>query len=388
LSDVTEAGPAPKKPRAKKKHADPILRLRQAAWNFFAKRRVVVLVKKPRSAKTVDPLVAFRKASWAQLHAPKKPPVIVPKGPEPLGEVARKHLKAVLEALIFAAEQPLSLNEVSKSAQADRRIVRILLAELVYEFKHRGFRLDEIAGGFVFRTSPAYAPFVREQVAKKPVRMTRAQIETLAIVAYRQPVTRPEVDDVRGVDSGATLKTLLERDLVRILGKKDEPGRPMIYGTTNVFLNFFGLKALGDLPTLREFTELSDESRRTFERELGEEAPDLGPPPADGYAGAAARGLMGGEGDLRHADVEIVPDSFSYDASGEAPPDPANDEEVDGEYKKVDGEYKKVDGEYKKVDGEYKKPFDEAQEVDDEYKKVDDEYKKVDAVDEEAVAKP
>jgi segregation and condensation protein B len=290
--------------------------------------------------------------------------------------------------LVFAAEQPASLNELAKSAQADRRVVKILLAELVDEFKHRGFRLDEIAGGFVFRTSPAYAPFVREQVAKKPVRMTRAQIETLAIVAYRQPVTRPEVDDVRGVDSGATLKTLLERDLVRILGKKDEPGRPMIYGTTNVFLNFFGLKALGDLPTLREFTELSDESRRTFERELGEEAPDLdgaagGPKPreASGFAGEAARGLMGGEGDLRHADVEIVPDSFSYDASGEAPPDPAEDEEVDDESKEVDGESKKVFD-------EYKKPFDEYKKVDDDTKKVDPEYKKVDAVDKAEAAEP
>src|SRR3954468_20750375 len=105
----------------------------------------------------------------------------------------------------------------------------------------------------------------------KPVRMSRAQIETLAIVAYRQPITRPEVDDVRGVDSGAVLKSLLERKFVRIIGKKDEPGRPMLYGTTADFLTFFGLRALGDLPTLKEFTELTDESRRAYEREMGEE---------------------------------------------------------------------------------------------------------------------
>jgi segregation and condensation protein B len=147
----------------------------------------------------------------------------------------------------------------------------------------------------VFRTSPVFAPFVREQVARKPVKMSRAQIETLAIVAYRQPVTRPEVDDVRGVDSGAVLKSLLERELVRILGKKDEPGRPMLYGTTSAFLEFFGLKGLSDLPTLREFTELSDESRRTYERELGEE-------PREGDTG-----LMGGEGDLRRPEAARAP---------------------------------------------------------------------------------
>jgi segregation and condensation protein B len=106
------------------------------------------------------------------------------------------------------------------------------------------------------------------------VKLTRAQIETLAIAAYRQPITRPEIDEIRGVDSGATLKLLLERDLVRILGKKDEPGRPLLYGTTNHFLEFFNMKSLKDLPTLREFTELSDESRRVAEAELGEVLPE------------------------------------------------------------------------------------------------------------------
>ena len=141
--------------------------------------------------------------------------------------------------------------------------------------------------------------------------MSRAQLETLAIVAYRQPVTRPEVDEVRGVDSGAALKSLLERNLVRILGKKDEPGRPMIYGTTPQFLEFFGLRALNELPTLREFTELTDDSRRTYEREMGED------PPEAATAEAAAGGFAGAEGSLqafmvepadgRDAALEMVP---------------------------------------------------------------------------------
>jgi segregation and condensation protein B len=115
-----------------------------------------------------------------------------------------------------------------------------------------------------------FAPYVRELTSGRPIKLTRAQIETLAIVAYRQPVTRPEIDEIRGVDSGATLKLLLERDLLRLLGKKDEPGRPLLYGTTTYFLEFFGLRALKDLPTLREFTELSDESRRVTESRLAE----------------------------------------------------------------------------------------------------------------------
>jgi segregation and condensation protein B len=187
----------------------------------------------------------------------------------------------------------MPLKDIVKATKADRVLVKELVGELVGEYRHRGFRLDEVAGGFAFRTSPAFSPFVRELGEKKPVRMSRAQLETLAIVAYRQPVTRPEVDEVRGVDSGAALKSLLERELVRILGKKDEPGRPMLYGTTPAFLEFFGLRALADLPTLREFTELSDDSRRTFERELGEEPPDFNAPPQP------AEGLMGGEGELR-----------------------------------------------------------------------------------------
>jgi hypothetical protein len=115
-----------------------------------------------------------------------------------------------------------------------------------------------------------YAERVRQYLSLRPVRLSRAQLETLAIVAYRQPITRPEIDDIRGVDAGPVLKGLLERDLVRIIGKKDEPGRPMLYGTTPSFLEAFSLKSLRDLPTLREYTELSEESRQTFESELGE----------------------------------------------------------------------------------------------------------------------
>jgi segregation and condensation protein B len=188
----------------------------------------------------------------------------------PAADVTRAHLKGLIEALVFVSEHPVSVHDVAKAAGADKKMVRLLADELRQEYSRRGIHLDEVAGGLLFRTSAAYAPFVRDASAKKPVRMSRAQLETLAIVAYRQPLTRPEVDDIRGVDSGPVLKTLLDRDLVKILGKKDEPGRPLLYGTTAAFLEFFGLKALKDLPSLREFTELSDDSRRVYDREMAE----------------------------------------------------------------------------------------------------------------------
>ena len=183
---------------------------------------------------------------------------------------AAQHLRGLVEALVFAADHPIKPSEIAKLAQAPTRQIKDILEELTQEFSGRGIQLEEVAGGYAFRTNVAFAPFVRDLVGQKPVKLTRAQLETLAIVAYRQPITRPDIDDVRGVDCGPVLRTLLERDLVRILGKKDEPGRPILYGTSNGFLQLFGLASLKDLPTLREFTELNEESRRVVERELGE----------------------------------------------------------------------------------------------------------------------
>jgi segregation and condensation protein B len=196
-------------------------------------------------------------------------------------ELSRAHLVGLIEALVFASDKPMRAIEIARLASAPVKQVRQLLGEMKETYGGRGFVLDEIAGGWLFRTNVQFAPFVREVTAGRPVRLSRAQVETLAIVAYRQPVTRPEVDDIRGVDSGATLKLLLERDLVRIMGKKDEPGRPILYGTTTEFLAFFGLKSLKDLPTLKEFTELSDESRAVAEAELGEVVPDGAPAPPE-----------------------------------------------------------------------------------------------------------
>lgn len=186
------------------------------------------------------------------------------------------HLRGLVEALIFASDKPLKAVELARMAKAPVREVRPILKELSDHYAVRGVRLDEIAGGWAFRTAAAYAPFVRDMANVKPVRLTRAQVETLAIVAYRQPITRPEMEDIRGVDCGAVLKLLLERDLVRMMGKREEPGRPILYGTSQGFLELFRLRSLRDLPTLKEFTELSDESKAVAERELGETFADAG----------------------------------------------------------------------------------------------------------------
>ncbi|MCU0683992.1 MAG: SMC-Scp complex subunit ScpB, partial [Polyangiaceae bacterium] len=222
-----------------------------------------------------------RDVEWAEAPPPEGDGVDSPSfpaasGPDALERtnvVVREHLRGLLEALLFLTSEPMSVAQLAGLAQADRKVVRELLGEMHAFYRPRGLRLDEIAGGWLFRTNPAYAPFLRELTGQKPVKMSRAQIETLAIVAYRQPVTRPEIDEVRGVDSGPVLKALLERDLVRIMGKKEEPGRPLLYGTTSQFLQFFSLNSLRDLPTLREFTELTDDSKQAFTRETGEEPP-------------------------------------------------------------------------------------------------------------------
>ncbi len=184
--------------------------------------------------------------------------------------ISRDHLRRILESLIFVSDRPITERQLARVARAKLAEVQSLLPEMVEEWRGRGVALVEVAGGYQFRSAAANAPFVRAFVAKKPVRMSRAQLEALSIVAYRQPVTRPEVDEIRGVDSGAALKMLAERGLVRVLGRKDEPGRPLLYGTTEDFLEFFGLNSLEDLPTLKEFTELSEENRALFERTTGE----------------------------------------------------------------------------------------------------------------------
>jgi segregation and condensation protein B len=175
----------------------------------------------------------------------------------------------VVEALLFAAEKPLDLPTLQETTQFPRELLLAALSSLqsAYAAGSRGVTLVDLGGRFQLRTDPQAGVYVRRMLQVKPLRLTRAALETLAIIAYRQPITRPEMEDLRGVDCGAVTKALLERKLIRILGKKDEPGRPLIFGTTKEFLELFNLRDLTQLPTLREFQELSEESRKIVEEE-------------------------------------------------------------------------------------------------------------------------
>ena len=160
-----------------------------------------------------------------------------------------------VEALLFAAEEPLPSSRIAEIGSADVEAVRAAVAELnrIYEDNGRTFRIDRVAQGFQLYTLPEYAQPVRQFYRRQLVqRLSRAALEVLAVVAYRQPVTRPQIEEFRGVDCSGPLVTLLERRLVATAGKAHRPGSPYLYRTTREFLRYFGLEALDDLPPLEE----------------------------------------------------------------------------------------------------------------------------------------
>ncbi len=177
----------------------------------------------------------------------------------------------LVEALVFAADGPIKAERMAEALEVPTSEILAAIASLMADYTEhpRGFLLLQVAGGYQLRTRPEYAEFLRKLGHSRPFRFSRPALETLAIVAYRQPITRAEIEYLRGVDSGTVLKTLLEKRLLRILGKKDVAGKPLIYGTTREFLELFGLPDLSALPTLREFSELVPE------RENGEAAESL-----------------------------------------------------------------------------------------------------------------
>ena len=169
-------------------------------------------------------------------------------------------IKSILESLLFVAEGPLTVQRLADVlGQVDKKEIAGILQELQAELESqgRGFRLYEIAGGYQLRTPRENADWVKKLHQSKGARMSRATLETLAIIAYKQPITRAEIEKIRGVDVDGVLTTLLERRLVRIAGRKEVAGRPFLYGTTREFLEVFNLKDLSHLPTLKEMEELA-----------------------------------------------------------------------------------------------------------------------------------
>ena len=186
-----------------------------------------------------------------------------------------ERLNAILESLLFAAGEPVPVARLAAVLEGvAQKDIREALAKMAaaYAAGTRGIVLEEVAGGFQLRTPKEHAAYVRKLLSSRPPRLTRPMLETLAIIAYRQPITRPEIEQFRGVDCAAVLDTLLERRFIRIAGRKEAPGRPMLYATTDEFLETFGLKDLEHLPDLGELRDIEAAAEELQTAELREAA--------------------------------------------------------------------------------------------------------------------
>ena len=188
-------------------------------------------------------------------------------------------IKNIIESLLFVADEPLTIDRLKKIISgAESRELREALEELAadYETRQGGFFLKEVAGGYQIRTRPEYMEWIKRLLQPKPLRLSKAALETLAIIAYKQPVIRSDVEHIRGVDCGGILRVLLERKFIRVLGRKEIPGRPLIYATTKRFLEVFDLKNLKDLPTPKEIEEFGSAlSEETDEADREAEAAEI-----------------------------------------------------------------------------------------------------------------
>jgi len=170
-----------------------------------------------------------------------------------------KEIKSVLEAIFFIAGEPISIDSLKNILEMDSTEIERLVKELIsdYTIKNSGLLITEVAGGIQMVTNPACAPWVKKLLSTAvPTKLSQPSLETLAIIAYKQPIIKAEIEAIRGVNSDGVVKTLLDRRLIKILGRKEVPGRPLMYGTTKEFLQYFGLKDLSELPTLKEFQEV------------------------------------------------------------------------------------------------------------------------------------
>jgi segregation and condensation protein B len=248
----------------------------------------------PESTEPTDPAREEQPAPEGQ--ALGEPDVL----PDELPATSSAELRAIVEALVFVAPQPLTLRELGRVLPGiERSAIKVALAELREDYARegRGLQLVEVAAGWQITTRPEYNDRVRELIdPKAPTRLSIQALETLAVIAYKQPVTLPEVIELRGVKSGGVVKTLLDKRLIKIVGRKEVVGRPILYGTTKEFLLHFGMKDLSELPKIEEFAEVLGEEidviglKRAIEAPRPAEVPlsEEPPVPADGEAAAEA----------------------------------------------------------------------------------------------------
>jgi segregation and condensation protein B len=189
-------------------------------------------------------------------------------------------LKFIIESFLFVSEEPLTLEKMKSALPAtDAKAIKEAIQTLMVEYDHRegGICLVEVAGGYQLRTRPEYAEWVRKIIQPSAQRLSPAALETLAIIAYKQPIMRSDIEHIRGVDAGGILRMLLDRKLIKIQGRKEIPGRPLIYATTRHFLEIFGLRDIKDLPAPKEIADLGKPAADALEMTL----PDNFIPPCD-----------------------------------------------------------------------------------------------------------
>jgi len=195
---------------------------------------------------------------------------------QPIDEQTRDQLKKALECVLFVATKPLPLEEVARILQVPLDEALMLLNELAVEYERRsGLAIVEVAGGWRMVTRPEFAAYISRLHPPQRIRLSRGSLEVLAIIAYHQPITRPEIEQLRGVDSSAAIQSLLEHGLIQVVGYKETVGRPRLYATTQKFLELFGLRSLDELPPLREWQEQAAKLLAESRNEEGkEEAPE------------------------------------------------------------------------------------------------------------------
>lgn len=173
-----------------------------------------------------------------------------------------KAASSIIESILFVMDEPLTIDRMVElfDGEFDRKSLRELMGSLLAEHEGRALQLIEVANGYRLCTRPEYGEWIKKFFQEERKRtLSQASLESLAIIAYRQPITKPEIEEIRGVDASGVLRNLLEKALIKIVGRKDVVGRPMVYGTTRKFLEHFGLKSLSDLPPLEEFKQAIEE---------------------------------------------------------------------------------------------------------------------------------
>ncbi len=202
-------------------------------------------------------------------------------GPKVFEEIDRNEVKGALEALLFMSHESLTLERLAGILEdVPKPLLKTIIASLQadYEDNGRGLQIVEVAGGFQFVTRPEHSWAIKRLTKSKPAsKLSRSALETLAIIGYKQPLTRLDIERIRGVETSGVLRTLLDHKLVRIVGRQDVPGRPILYGTSKQFLQRFGLRDLRDLPPLKEFKELGDPEQVSLDMFGDDGSSDEGP---------------------------------------------------------------------------------------------------------------